>query len=409
MSNNTDNLNPTVAQSFLDELGNINFKEVSSTPSDSQGLTAITTDFKNALITFVEQWEGISAGAATTRLNNFFKTFDPLVKTINPTFYASTGESFVKQLTDYLGGTPAGSAGILSTFTTAYETFYTKMLDPSNGGELSQINPPPTAADLSTQAQNAFQAFVNNYAYPTSGKNLNSFISNISNFWAVTAQVQNNDVPATVTLATYENIYNSFIPNPPPPGIVVPSFSDTLTLFYNQQIQQQGYFIPSQSFGQWVTNMQQTYSRLLTGAAGTFMTSVDTASSKGVIILDKILLLIIKMITSLQHVAAAQADRLNFLTKWQKAYTDVGNQIHYFINGTDSLTGSKQSAGARNAMNSMNQNYASTIQANRSTISDDAKSLQSNVDQSNTAVNNQSDLGNSIFQQLSTILSSIFH
>ena len=173
------------------------------------------------------------------------------------------------------------------------------------------------------------------------------------------------------------------------------------------------------------------------------------------LILDRIFNLLVKMIDALQKCAAAQADRLNFLAAWQKAYTDEMNQIHAFTaaNGdgigmyhgqdvrlfdgsvlTDPAppvlfppgttveqainasfnnerwidgTGDRATK-ARTDMNTLNTNLTQQMQGNRQVISDDAKAMQTAVNQTNDAVQQQTDMATAILQQLSTILSSIF-
>lgn len=137
------------------------------------------------------------------------------------------------------------------------------------------------------------------------------------------------------------------------------------------------------------------------------------------LILDRIFKLLVEMINELQKTAAAQAQRLNFLTEWQKAYTDEMNQIHAFVaangdgqfsNGSTPLDHPTDSAAsqARQNLNQTNTNYTQQLQGNNSVISNDAKALQSNVNQTNDAVQAQTDMATSILQQLSTILSSIY-
>lgn len=139
-------------------------------------------------------------------------------------------------------------------------------------------------------------------------------------------------------------------------------------------------------------------------------TSLAPGNYVKTLILNDIFKLLIKVITTLQNVAAAQAERLNVLTQWQKAYTDLQNQIHTFIkdNGDGIAGGGDDNSNARDDLNRLNSTYTQQLQNQQSIISDDAKALQSNVNQSNDAVNNQSNFATSIIQELTTILGSIF-
>lgn len=146
-----------------------------------------------------------------------------------------------------------------------------------------------------------------------------------------------------------------------------------------------------------------------------FPTAIDNTSLASghyikTLIMDRIFKLLIQMVNTLQGVAAAQAARLNFLTQWQKAYTDLQNQIHTFIqnNGDYISGGGSDASNARDDLNRVNSTYVQNLQNQNSVISDDAKALQSNVNQSNDAVNQQSDIATSILQEMTTILGTIF-
>lgn len=130
----------------------------------------------------------------------------------------------------------------------------------------------------------------------------------------------------------------------------------------------------------------------------------------GVQILNNIFNLVLQMTTSLQSAAAAQAKRLNFYTQWQKAYTDLMAQVPTFIASGAHFSGTATAdVNTRDDVNRLNSGFTQTLQNRQSVVSDDAKALQSNVNQSNDAVNQQSNLGTAILQELSTLLGSMFH
>jgi N-methylhydantoinase B/oxoprolinase/acetone carboxylase alpha subunit len=140
----------------------------------------------------------------------------------------------------------------------------------------------------------------------------------------------------------------------------------------------------------------------------TQLASGDYTSS---VILNRIFEILLTMVTSLQNVAAAQANLLNFETNWQSVYTDVESQVHTFTQGGGGAFSGSDSTSAthRNDMNRLNSNFIQTLQNRQSVVANNAKALQSNVNQSNDAVNQQSNLGTAILQELSTLLSTIFH
>jgi hypothetical protein len=148
----------------------------------------------------------------------------------------------------------------------------------------------------------------------------------------------------------------------------------------------------------------------VTPAAPTDPTSLAIGDYTSTIILNRIFSLLVKMTTSLQNVAAAQAARLNFMSQWQSAYTDVMSQVHTFVKGDGLAFSSTSSSDAttRDDMNRLNSNFIQTLQNRQSVVSDDAKALQSNISQSNDAVNQQLNLGVAILQELSGLLPAIF-
>ncbi len=130
------------------------------------------------------------------------------------------------------------------------------------------------------------------------------------------------------------------------------------------------------------------------------------------IVLNKIFHLIGIVLTSMQSVAAAQASRLTIYSSWQTAYSDMMNQIHTFsANNGDAGVQSPTDSGQTNVrsdMNKLNSQLIQVMQNRQSIIGDDAKALQSNVSQSNDAVNQQATMGTSILQDLSTLLGTVF-
>lgn len=200
-------------------------------------------------------------------------------------------------------------------------------------------------------------------------------------------------------------------------------FVQRLTEFYNSELQKtsttanpSGFFNTSQALGDFYTYSQNLYYN------PQFTPNALSYNANGTIILDEVLKALISMIGTIQNVAATQANTLNFLSQWQAAYTNKLNQIHIFAQGDGTALGTFNNdfpyqngnwdqVGAqatRNALNNINQNYISKLQANQQTISDNAKSLQTNVNQSNDAANQQASVADSLLQTMSTILSAIF-
>lgn len=224
---------------------------------------------------------------------------------------------------------------------------------------------------------------------------------------------------------SYQDIYEAF--NGP---LTTPAqqslFQTRLSAFYQSQIEKDGFFHTGQDLGEWYEYSQNLYYNPL------YSLSATASDPKSTLILNEILALIIKLIGTVQNVAAAQANSLKFLSQWQSSYTEKLNKIHTFTQGDGTVIGSFDKSptegpngpgspllgnngwnqnGAqqiRVALNNVNQSYITKLQANQQTISDQAKSLQTNVNQSNDAANQQGSVADSILQELATILSAIF-
>lgn len=127
--------------------------------------------------------------------------------------------------------------------------------------------------------------------------------------------------------------------------------------------------------------------------------------------LNRVLALLTKTISSMQSVAVQQANRLTFLTEWQKAYTSRMNSVHTFVqlNGDAFVSGTDQSQSTdRQQLNQTNSTYIEGDRSNNSIIADTAKALQTNINQTQDAVNQQSNMCTSLIQQLNSITSTIF-
>lgn len=138
-------------------------------------------------------------------------------------------------------------------------------------------------------------------------------------------------------------------------------------------------------------------------------TSLSDANFQETFRIDRVFLLLIQIIQVLQSVAIVQAQRLQFLTTWQQAYTALMNQIPVFtasgslFGGTDT-----EDANTRDDMNRINSTYTEQLRSERSQLSDAAKSLEANLTQTNDAVTQQANMATALLQQLSTIVSTIY-
>lgn len=128
--------------------------------------------------------------------------------------------------------------------------------------------------------------------------------------------------------------------------------------------------------------------------------------------MDRIYKLLSKIIESMQNVAIAQADRLQILTDWQNAYNAKKNSIHAFVQGSSDAYFTSTSSGdntQRQELGNFNSNITEQLRSNSSIVSDDAKAMQTVINQTQDSVNKQANMATSLVQQFTTILSSIYH
>ena len=199
----------------------------------------------------------------------------------------------------------------------------------------------------------------------------------------------------------------------------VPSFqvfdSSGKRVYYDQVVDKHGdylYLTDTAGHGQAIhkESIGQTLYPDGHGGIAVDATSLHPGKFVMVNILDRIFRLLTKILESMQRVAINQAQRLSFLTAWQRAYTDQMNQIHAFTSNNGDASGISGGSGTefREALNQANSQFIEIMRSNRSLISDDAKALQSLVNQTNDAVSQQANMATSILQQFSTILGSIY-
>lgn len=176
--------------------------------------------------------------------------------------------------------------------------------------------------------------------------------------------------------------------------------------FVTKMIDQEGYFTPSGSFNEWVSEAVRLYVESYTGSPSQAITSVGATSSK-TLVLNRIFRLLVDIIESLQKVTSAQSDRLRIFTEWQAAYGRVQDQIHY-ITKDDANATLGDDDSRRSEYNSYNATLVEVIKARKASVDDDSKNLQTQINQSNDSVNQQISMATSIIQELGNILSALY-
>lgn len=352
-----------------------------------------------------------NAVLAGPNLNDFLSQFtqsNPLPQNIDD-FAESFAQFYNLQIT--FGSLAAAKAQIkadiinsgkaaIQTNNTAFGSFgvqnadYDPLIDPIG----TQISPAVSTINDDI-AIRSFNDFIQNFKYTFSGAVTSAqFQNNWGNYYLTIANVRDD----------YRYIFEAFFANNTQ-GDGNTDFEHALSGFIkNIMYPSSGSdtaFLPSQNYSDWFVKIQQEYAKSLYGAGSNVQTSIGPSVEKAKI-LDVIFQLIVKMIGTLQIVTAAQSERLKFLTAWQKAYTNLEGQVRSFIkNGPEWIQGDDD---RRNQLNQVNQTYTEQIRSRRTIVSDDAKALQTNINQSNDTANQQTSLATAIIQELSTILSAIY-
>ncbi len=287
------------------------------------------------------------------------------------------------------------------------------------GGDWQILTTPPAASPpvnfFSSNSNNpfilAFNDFLSKYQYPASTLSgdlgfLKSFITQwhqyLSNISLLVAPAT-SDPAVFQDLSTYQAIFNAYSKD-----TSISAFKARLNQFYQDEINTKGYFMPSQMLADWVTAIRNengvNMNLELIGS------SLAGNSSEKALVLNRIILLLISIIKTLQDVGIAQANRLTYLTKYQNVYTALQTQIPVFLkDGSNPLGKSSTEAGqTRNDLNSsFNGILTDNMRSLRGIQEDNAKKLQSNVNATNDAVNQQTDMASTFIQQMSTLLSTI--
>ncbi len=334
-----------------------------------------------------------------------YQTFGNYVPTsLNGMLY-----SFLTQ--DPTNGTANYNAFINTFYASYQQTLGITTGSPNDTGDFADlVTPPPTDAQMQAQFESSMSAFLASYPYsnkaqPTLGTPA-QFVTNWTNFMTQTAVVQSS---SSTSVPSYQEIYQAYFPNSTPA-----QFQAAFNQFYTAELTKtgsgnpaNGYFIPSQMFNDWATAVTSQY-------AAANATSVTTANTNKVAVINQILSLLVQLIGITQNISASQAQRLNFLTQWQSAYTNLLSQIPTFTQGDGTEVGSGsgnqgQKTSARQDLTTRMQSISETVQALRSDVGDQAQAMQSVVNQSQNIANQQTTIATTILQELGTITSSLFH
>lgn len=290
-----------------------------------------------------------------------------------------------------------------------------------------------TNADVLAWFQNSMSDFLAHYPYVNgSSGNTQTFFTNWANYMANAANIQTDATVnvgfGTVSVANYMTVYEAFFPQQPGETAqdVQNRFDAELQSFISDQISTNGsgvvangWFIPSQSFNAWFNRELKKFNAGNTKTNVELQSTVDTnGSAASLLVVSRILALLTKTINLLQQISASQAQHLSFQTSWQSNYTTLLTQVPQFAAGdrtplggssTDRTIDVRAAAFRNKDINPKMQNILQQVQARQSNVQDTAKSQQTNINQSQDASNQLSQMLTSLLQTMQTILSSIYH
>ncbi|GAB4233676.1 MAG: hypothetical protein Tsb0021_12740 [Chlamydiales bacterium] len=206
-----------------------------------------------------------------------------------------------------------------------------------------------------------------------------------------------------IGINTYRNLYFAFVPN-----ATEQDYEASLNRFFDNQINEHGYFLPGHFADEW-------FETVLTERVGieSASTLVDGTGSEQTRIIFEVFRLLTEMLTTLQRVAAVQAQRLTFLANMQRAYTELIAQIPNvapddIAEASDDISTEDQQGSVQQFVQNTTQAYTEKLRSFRSFWSDEARSHQTAVNQTNENVQQQANLATALLSQVSTILGAIF-
>lgn len=290
-------------------------------------------------------------------------------------------------------------------FIAAFNHFITGLYDSSNSLDNPILNNTMTAIVLNGQTV-PFGTSAGDTSYihiPTTP--LDNFLAAFRKYLTslVTMQKDINPDPShPQKLTSYEEIYMAYVP-----GATHDGFAAAMKKFYKDTVAANVYFQPSQFIDKWMEQMQAVGS-IQPNTIG--ISSLAGNDSSKVQVINRILVLLIKIIKSLQEVGIEQAGHLRFTTSYQRAYTTLQTQVPIFLRSSTGPLGGTgdQAIKDRGEINTVfNANIIDNLRNLRGLQEDSAKKQQSDLNQTNDAVNQQTDMATTFIQQMSSLLSSI--
>lgn len=335
-----------------------------------------------------------------------------------------------------------------------YAAITGNQIDPSGNvisGDLAVFNSSTSQINITPAFENALNSYMQTFSLgqyshsfigPLMANNgqgaytiLNNFITGFQNYVAGTT----TSLVSDPTDAYYNP--NSAAPNPftsmssfqayyqANNTLTSEDFTTFIQRFYTSEVSKKGFFDPASpsviadfqaavNFNnqkevilQKYHALQQTVSGLIGGSS-----TISGTNSQAVTIINRILLLLIEFINTVQNIGIAQANKLTFLTQFQNAYTAMLQQIPTFLADGQGTLGVPQGNGsgtqAQSARDQLNSSFNSILGDNlrslRDVESNAAKTEQSDVNATNDSTNQITGLITALLQQLGQLVGVIF-
>lgn len=273
-------------------------------------------------------------------------------------------------------------------------------------------------------SRNPFIAAFNTFASHFSGKIkpgsspedvLNQFFSRYDSFMLggntlVVSLMKETELPNKIEgVGSFESIYQAFTKNPSKED-----FEKKLGDFYDKQVQDSGYFLPTHAFTDWVQERKDDFSVKMS-SSGVEKTSMEKVSSSSVASNSPVMKAIYALLATtdtLQRLATVQAAELQTYAQIEGVYTTLEGQVPFFKeNGPENLWGGSgtDQTNTRNMENStFTQPTIANLQANRGLYEDASKTIQNDLSSTVKEVESQMDIVQKLLDMLNTIFSQMF-
>lgn len=323
-------------------------------------------------------------GKLPTNFDDFYSAYDQFMKANGAT------------------GTPSRTQLLL-----AFTQDYAARLSVSADQGWADLTPPVDLAsaegveNCENQFKGWFGQFLTNYPEPSDAEGLNT-----ARFFnaagaelspSTTTSIDSREIGSTSLHKIFHETY---------PGASNAKFQEFLLSFYQKQVSDNGYFIPSQMVSDWkafLANPPPTLSLVET-------VPVDPSSAQKTRCLNEILRLLTTLLGTMQAVAAAQSKGLLNSTDLQNAYTQRLAELHVFLKGDKTVLG-QDTPECEKIRANLNEQLNSTLRVlnenKRQMEQDKAKRIMSSTTQTSDAVTQLANMFTSIIQELTNLLSVV--